>query len=142
MKALKTVLYASRITSNIFYLILFIWMLPYIYDASWQGLLFIGTTIIYVGLTLWTLLKKKPIFKETISYNLIMVAVFFYFLLVTLRVLFDPRLQSTLYTLNMEYCRNNFFLLSIILIGMSLNTVLLALIESDKEEVPQKKRPV
>lgn len=140
MKTLKTILYAARITSNILYLILLIWMLPYIYDSSWQGLLFLATTSFYIGLTLWALLSKKQIFKETISYNLIMICVFFYFLLVVLRILFDPRLQSSLYVLDIAYCKNNFFLLSLILIGMSLNTILLAL--ATDEDTKKAKRKV
>ncbi len=140
MKLFKKILYGIRIITNILYLVLFIYMLPYIYNASWQGILFLGTTFLYIGMTLWTLLSKKKVYQETISYNLIMICVFCYFTLITVRILIDPRLESNLYVLNMEYCRNNFFLLSLILIGVILNTILLALATEEETRKIQKER--
>lgn len=139
MKKIKKILYGLRLLADIFFLVLLIPMLPYIYQSSWQGFLFLGVTFIYTGMTLWTLLSKREVYKNTLSYNLIMIFVFLYFALITSRILLDTRLQlSDLYTINIAYCKNNFFLLSLILIGMFCNTILLALAED--EEITLKKQ--
>lgn len=138
MKLFKKILYGIRIVSNILFLILLILMLPYIYQSSWQGVLFFSVVLIYIGILLWTLLTKKKIYQETMSYNLIMICIFFYFALVTFRILCDVRIQSDLYMINIDYCKNNFFLMSLIIIGMILNTILLSIAEEEPKEDKKK----
>ena len=139
MKIFRRTLYLIRIISNIFFLVLLIFMLPYIYESSWQGFLFLGMVFIYIGMLLWTLIQKNPVYQETISYNLIMICIFLYFGLITARILLDTRIKSSLYTINIDYCKNNFFLLSLIILGMILNTILLALATEDDESSKIKK---
>lgn len=138
MKLFKKILYGIRIVSNILFLILLILMLPYIYQSSWQGVLFFSVVLIYIGILLWTLLTKKKSYQETMSYNLIMICIFFYFALVTFRILCDVRIQSDLYMINIDYCKNNFFLMSLIIIGMILNTILLSIAEEEPKEDKKK----
>ncbi len=129
-----------RLIAEILFLCLFIWFLPYLYKSSWQGIAFLVTTILYIGCTLWTLLSKRKIYQEMISYNLIMIFVFLYFALIVLRISFDTRLQmQELYTINIEYCKNNFFILALIMIGLICNTILLSFAKEEGQEKDTKK---
>ena len=115
-------------------------MLPYIYQSGWPGILFLVMLVLFVSSTLWSLLSNRAIFKEMVSYNLIIIALTLYFAVITARLLLDPRLQiSTLYTVNIEYCQTNFIILSFVMLGIVLNTIILYL-NSEFFEQKKKKR--
>ena len=40
--------------------------------------------------------------------------------------------------INIDYCKNNFFLMSLIIIGMILNTILLSIAEEEPKEDKKK----
>ena len=135
---IKKVIYYGRIVCFILYLLMVFFMLPYIYQSGWPGILFLVMLVLFVSSTLWSLLSNRAIFKEMVSYNLIIIALTLYFAVITARLLLDPRLQiSTLYTVNIEYCQTNFIILSFVMLGIVLNTIILYL---NSEFFEQKKR--
>ena len=137
---IKKVIYYGRIVCFILYLLMMFFMLPYIYQSGWPGILFLVMLVLFVSSTLWSLLSNRAIFKEMVSYNLIIIALTLYFAVITARLLLDPRLQiSTLYTVNIEYCQTNFIILSFVMLGIVLNTIILYL---NSEFFEQKKRNV
>ena len=137
---IKKVIYYGRIVCFILYLLMMFFMLPYIYQSGWPGILFLVMLVLFVSSTLWSLLSNRAIFKEMVSYNLIIIALTLYFAVITARLLLDPRLQiSTLYTVNIEYCQTNFIILSFVMLGIGLNTIILYL-NSEFFEQKKKKR--
>lgn len=137
---IKKVIYYGRIVCFILYLLMVFFMLPYIYQSGWPGILFLVMLVLFVSSTLWSLLSNRAIFKEMVSYNLIIIALTLYFAVITARLLLDPRLQiSTLYTVNIEYCQTNFIILSFVMLGIVLNTIILYL-NSEFFEQKKKKR--
>ena len=137
---IKKVIYYGRIVCFILYLLMMFFMLPYIYQSGWPGILFLVMLVLFVSSTLWSLLSNRAIFKEMVSYNLIIIALTLYFAVITARLLLDPRLQiSTLYTVNIEYCQTNFIILSFVMLGIVLNTIILYL-NSEFFYVYKKKR--
>ncbi len=137
---IKKVIYYGRIVCFILYLLMMFFMLPYIYQSGWPGILFLVMLVLFVSSTLWSLLSNRAIFKEMVSYNLIIIALTLYFAVITARLLLDPRLQiSTLYTVNIEYCQTNFIILSFVMLGIVLNTIILYL-NSEFFEQKKKKR--
>lgn len=137
---IKKVIYYGRIVCFILYLLMMFFMLPYIYQSGWPGILFLVMLVLFVSSTLWSLLSNRAIFKGMVSYNLIIIALTLYFAVITARLLLDPRLQiSTLYTVNIEYCQTNFIILSFVMLGIVLNTIILYL-NSEFFEQKKKKR--
>ena len=137
---IKKVIYYGRIVCFILYLLMMFFMLPYIYQSGWPGILFLVMLVLFVSSTLWSLLSNRAIFREVVSYNLIIIALTLYFAVITARLLLDPRLQiSTLYTVNIEYCQTNFIILSFVMLGIVLNTIILYL-NSEFFEQKKKKR--
>ena len=137
---IKKVIYYGRIVCFILYLLMVFFMLPYIYESGWPGILFLVMLVLFVSSTLRSLFSSRAIFKEMVSYNLIIIALTLYFAVITARLLLDPRLQiSTLYTVNIEYCQTNFIILSFVMLGIVLNTIILYL-NSEFFEQKKKKR--
>ncbi len=140
MKIVRKIFYWLRLFLEILYLILLIRMLPYIYESSWEGLFFLIINFLFIIFTLWSLLSKQKIYKETLSYNLILIFSFLYFALFSFRILLgEKQIFSTLYHINLEYCENNLFIMGLVLIGVIGNTLLLAAGNTNEKDFIKKK---
>ncbi len=80
--------------------------------------------------------SKKEIYIKTKSYNLIIIALAIYLGVVCYRTIFDSRLALTeLYTISLDYCKMNFILIGLVMIGITFkySSIISSLIdEGDK----------
>lgn len=132
---IRKITYYVRLICSILYLVMSFLMLDYIFQSGNEGIFFLITLAIFVISTLWSLLSQKRIFQNMISYNLIIIALTFYFGVITVRLLLDTRLiQTSLYVVNLEYCKTNFIILSLVMIGIALNTTILYITDNEKKK--------
>jgi len=95
-------------------------------NASWQGSMFLILSCIYIIFILATIISQKKVFKYSISYNLLSIGVNLYLLLIWIKVFIDERVKlDIIYELDMTYFKNNYVILSFVLIGILLNTLFL-----------------
>lgn len=126
---LNKIIYYLRIVSFILYVVT-IYLLPIIIKSGKTGIFFLVTLFLFVAITLFSMFSKKEIYIKTKSYNLIIIALAIYLTVVCYRTIFDSRLALTeLYTISLDYCRMNFILIGLVMIGITLNTVVLYLMD-------------
>ncbi len=136
---LTKIIYGLRLIASFLYVVLIYLLLNIIFESGWQGMVFLILSLAFIVVTLVTLLSHKEIFQKTISYNIVIIAAVVYLAIVVVRCLEAVhQYNSNLYILNMEYCKTNFIILSFVLIGILLNTMVLFL--SDNEI--QQKKPI
>lgn len=129
-------IYYIRLVSFIIYLILAILLLPSVFKGEIEGLFFLLVLFLYIVINIFSILTRKKIYQRTISYNMVMIALTIYLLIVYLRTVSDARLVATgLYTLNNNYCKMNFVLLGLVMIGIMLNTIVLYLADESGEKI-------
>lgn len=118
--------YLFRLLATFVFLIFVILLLPNIQKASWQGSLFLLVVIIFIGVTLWMLLLKEKKCNRSLSLNLLILASVFYVGLIFSKLFFDERVKLTMiYEIDLQYFKNNYFFLSIILIGIIFHALVL-----------------
>ena len=133
---ISKIIYYPRIVAFILYLILTIFLLPTIFKSGRVGIFFLVTLFLFIAMTLFSMLSKKEIYLKTKSYNLIIIALAIYVCIVCYRVNLDTKLISTgLYIINMKYSKINFILLGLVMIGITLNTIVLYLADESGEEI-------
>ena len=132
---LNKIIYYLRIFSFLIYMIISILLLPFVLKCEKIGIFFLVTLFLFIAITLFSMFSKKDIYIKTKSYNLVIIALSIYIAIVYSRTLLDERLTlSGLYTINLNYCKMNFILLGLVMIGITLNTVVLYLMdEGDKK---------
>lgn len=129
-------IYYTRLISFIIYIVLAIFLLPYVFQSGMEGFFFLLVLFLYIIINIFSILTRKKIYQKTNSYNLVMIALTIYLLIVYLRTVSDERLVATgLYTLNNNYCKMNFVLLGLVMIGIMLNTIVLYLADESGEKI-------
>ena len=129
-------IYYTRLISFIIYIVLAIFLLPYVFQGRMEGFFFLLVLFLYIVINIFSILTRRKIYQNTISYNLVMIALTIYLLIVYLRTVSDERLVATgLYTLNNNYCKMNFVLLGLVMIGIMLNTIVLYLADESGEKI-------
>ena len=129
-------IYYIRLVSFIIYLILAILLLPSVFKGEMEGFFFLLVLFLYIIINIFSILTRKKIYQRTISYNMVMIALTIYLLIVYLRTVSDARLVATgLYTLNTNYCKMNFIILGLVMIGIMLNTIVLYLADERSEKI-------
>ena len=109
-------IYYIRLVSFIIYLILAILLLPSVFKGEIEGFFFLLVLFLYIVINIFSILTRKKIYQRTISYNMVMIALTIYLLIVYLRTVSDARLVATgLYTLNTNYCKMNFIILGLVM---------------------------
>ncbi len=137
---LAKIIYRLRLIASIVYIIFIYFLLSIIFESGWQGIIFLVLSLVFLMATLLSLLSHKEIFKKTISYNIVIIASVVYLGIITFRCLqVVNEYNSALYSLNMEYCKTNFIILSFVLIGILLNTMVLFLSDNTKQKKPIKR---
>ena len=122
---MNKVLYYMSLISEILFLIMVSLLLPLIFKIGFSGVLFLVTVLILIGLRLLMIITRKKIVQEVKIYNILTIALTFYLGIIFTRILLVELQSNLLYELSMEYCKNNFFLLSLTMICMVLNTIIL-----------------
>ena len=121
---LNKILYYLRCLFFIIYLIINIFLLPFVLKTEQVGILFLLTLFLFITLVLFSIFSKKKIYIITKSYNLVIIALTIYICIVYSRLL-----TTSLYTVSVSYCRLNLILLSLVMIGIMLNTIILYLVK-------------
>ena len=124
---INKIFYYVRILLFIFYLFIMFLLIDNIYNFEIFSIIFYLTNIVYSFLIILSILSKKITFKKNIIFNLLNIGVYIY--IFTLYSIVKS--NSSLDILNnIVYFRNNFVMISTLLIG--LITYLLILNQEEK----------
>ncbi len=129
---MNKILYYMSLISEVIFLIMVCFLFPYLLQTGFAGILFLGTVIIYIVIRLFMILTKKKIMEKVNFYNFLTIMLTFYLGIIFTRIMLVQFHPSALYELSMDYCRNNFFLISLTMICIILNTIILLFIKDDK----------
>ena len=131
----RKIIYYIRLLCVFCYLIFSLVMLDYFFLCDWYGIFFLVSLFCYIIAILLSLLSKKECYITSLSYNFIIIALTFYYLLVCGRIIFaDIFYSSVLYELNISYCKVNFLIISLVMLGVVFNTLLLYFDHNNKEK--------
>lgn len=123
---IKKTIYYFRIFCCILYLLMSISLLSYAFQSGFVGILFLICCSLFTVSILIGLLSNKKCYKEVISYNLLIIFLTGYFAIICSRLLFSSYLSMPmLYTINLQYCQVNFFILSIVSVGVAISSLIL-----------------
>ena len=120
---LKTVAYYLRIISVVLFVIFVCLLLKVILDCGVSGISFLVMSILLVLINIFTVLSKKDIYKDLISYNLISTALAIYLGIIVVKLYTDYRVHSLMYNLNYDYFKTNFIIIDLVILGIILNTL-------------------
>lgn len=130
----EMILDSVRTVCMIVFLILLLCLMPNILNAGWQGITFFLLSIVFIALSLYMMIIRKNIMTGHIAYHILYIGMVFYLSLIFCKLFFDSRVQLTMiYEIDMTYFKMNYFLLSIVIMGIMLYTLLFLL--EDKESV-------
>lgn len=119
---MKKIIYYLRIVLFTLYLVTMFLLIDKIYRANFFCTLYFLLNFIYSFIMILTILSKKKIFKETISYNILNIGIYLYSFML-LKITYS---NTTLDILSNEiYFRNNFIMLSILLIGIIIYSLII-----------------
>lgn len=124
---IKRIIYVISILSIILLSFLLIEMLVFIFEAGWQGLMFLFIVIIALMLELFLLIYKKNYLINSYIYNLsislltIYVSYLYY------------KIYSYVYQISIRYLKNNYLFLSIVFIFVLVNCVIGVLKKNRKD---------
>ncbi len=110
---IKNIIYSISILSLCFITYLSVQMLPIIVQSSWQGNIFIISTLLLFIAELFTLISKvSP--KELYSYNIFIIILAMYLSLVYYKIYsINPTSTSLYYDVDISFCKNNYLTISI-----------------------------
>ena len=125
---MKKILYYLRVLLFIPYLIMIFLLIDNLYKTSFLSIIFFLLNLVYSFIMILTILSKKKIYQETISYNLLNIGIYTYIFMLY-------RITSTNSILdiinNKSYFNNNYIMLSILLIGLTTYAIFLNNEKSD-----------
>ena len=113
---MKKILYYLRLLLFIPYLVIIFLLIDNLYKTSFLSIIFFLLNLIYSFIMILTILSKKKIYQETISFNFLNIGIYTYIFMLY-------RITSTNSILdiinNKAYFNNNYIMLSILLIGLT-----------------------
>lgn len=125
---MKKILYIFRIVIFILYLLAIFLMIDNLYKPNFFSITYFLLNVIYSFIIILTILSKKKIFQATISYNILNIGIYIYTFMLY-RIVYT---KSSLDIIsNQVYFRNNFIMLSILLVGIITYTLVLNKEEND-----------
>ncbi len=131
---LKTITYYLRIISVVLFVIFVCLLLKVIPDCSVSGISFLIMSSLLVLINIFTVLSKKDIYKDLISYNLISTALAIYLGIIVVKLYTDYRAHSLMYNLNYDYFKTNFIIIDLVILGIILNTLFIYFYDRTKED--------
>ena len=131
---LKTVAYYLRIISVVLFVIFVCLLLKVILDCGVSGISFLVMSILLVLINIFTVLSKKDIYKDLISYNLISTALAIYLGIIVVKLYTDYRANSLMYNLNYDYFKTNFIIIDLVILGIILNTLFIYFSDIKKDQ--------
>ena len=119
---MKKILYYLRLLLFIPYLVIIFLLIDNLYKTSFLSIIFFLLNLIYSFIMILTILSKKKIYKETISFNFLNIGIYIYIFMLY-------KITSTNSILdiinNKAYFNNNYIMLSILLIGLTTYAIFL-----------------
>lgn len=119
---MKKILYYLRLLLFIPYLVIIFLLIDNLYKTSFLSVIFFLLNLIYSFIIILTILSKKKIYQETISFNFLNIGIYTYIFMLY-------RITSTNSILdiinNKAYFNNNYIMLSILLIGLTTYAIFL-----------------
>lgn len=119
---MKKILYYLRLLLFIPYLVIIFLLIDNLYKTSFLSVVFFLLNLIYSFIMILTILSKKKIYQETISFNFLNIGIYIYIFMLY-------RITSTNSILdiinNKAYFNNNYIMLSILLIGLTTYAIFL-----------------
>ena len=120
---LKSIAYYLRLVSIVFFVIFICLLLDVVLDCGAFGISFLVMCILFILINMFTLLSRKDIYKELVSYNLISLALTIYLGIIVIKLYTNYRTHSLMYTLNYDYFKTNFIIIDLVILGIILNTL-------------------
>ena len=120
---LKRLTYYLKIVSVILFVVFICLILEVVFNCGVVGISFLFICTLFILINIFTVLSRKRIYKEIISYNLISFAITFYLGIIVIRLYTDYRVNSLIYTLNYDYFKTNFIIINLVIIEIILNTL-------------------
>lgn len=119
---MKKILYYTRLTLFMIYLLCILLLLNNLYKPNVFSSIYFIFNLIYSFLIILSILSKKDNFISNISYNILNIGIYIY----TGMLYYIAYSHSILDLINHEvYFRNNFILMSILLTGMIIYTLII-----------------
>lgn len=131
---LKKLIYYLRIVSILLFIVFVYLLLDVILDCGIFGISFLVMCSLFILINLFTVLSRKDIYKDLVSYNLIPVALTFYLGIIVVRLYTDYRANSLMYTLNYDYFKTNFIIIDFVILGIILNTLFIYFFDIKKDQ--------
>ena len=131
---LRKIFYYLRLISIVFFVIFACLLLNVVLDCGVFGISFLVMCILFVLINMFTLLSRKDIYKDLISYNLISTALTFYLGLIVIKLYTDYRINSLMYNINYDYFKTNFIIIDLVILGIILNTLFIYFWDIKKED--------
>lgn len=131
---LKRLIYYLRIVSILLFIVFVYLLLDVILDCGIFGISFLVMCSLFILINLFTVLSRKDIYKDLVSYNLIYVALTFYLGIIVVRLYTDYRANSLMYTLNYDYFKTNFIIIDFVILGIILNTLFIYFFDIKKDQ--------
>ncbi len=117
----KIVYYLSLILFTIYLFITFL-LINKLYKTSILSIIYFIINIIYSIFIILAILSKKDIYKNSLSYNILNIGIYFY----TFMLYKITNTNTTLDIINNQiYYNNNYIMISILLIGLTIYTIIL-----------------
>ena len=113
---LKSIAYYLRLISVVLFVIFVCLLLGVVFNCGAFGISFLVMCSLFVLINIFTVLSRKDIYKELVSYNLISFA------------------HSLMYTLNYDYFKTNFIIIDLVILGIILNTLFMYFWDIKKDQ--------
>ena len=118
---IKKMIYIISIISIVLLTFLLLEMLPFIFESGFSGIsLFILFMIILI-LELYLLIFDHKLLKKSWTYNMLIILVTMYVSFIYYKIYTVTELTSSLYEINIRYCRDNFTILSVMFLFILSN---------------------
>ena len=131
---LKRLAYYLRLISVVLFVIFVCLLLNVVFDCGAFGISFLVMCSLFVLINIFTVLSRKDIYKELVSYNLISFALTFYLGIIVVKLYTDYRSHSLMYTLNYDYFKTNFIIIDLVILGIILNTLFIYFFDIKKDQ--------
>ena len=131
---LKSVAYYLRLISVVLFVIFVCLLLNVVFNCGIFGISFLVMCGLFVLINIFTVLSRKDIYKELVSYNLISFALTFYLGIIVVKLYTDYRTHSTMYMINYDYFKTNFIIIDLVILGIILNTLFIYFYDIKKED--------
>ena len=131
---LKKIIYYLRVVSVLMFVVFICLLLDVIFKCNGFGISFLVMCGMFILINIFTILSRKDIYKELISYNLISIALTVYLGIIIIRLYTDYRANSLIYTLNYDYFKTNFVIIDLVILGIILNTLFIYFCDIKKDQ--------